>query len=134
MVTIIQIFEFQSGKYSGRGLGGNRLDQIRFTLTGDFAFLLPCFGLVKGCSGANPCLLCDQERSKVGGGKARWVETPEPSLRSFESLLTNYTGLVLEGEKPQAAKTKPWKSVTGPVLVHGVGDTPATVRRLSGLK
>ena len=103
------------------------LDQIRFTLTGDFAFLLPCFGLVKGCSAANPCLLCDQERSKVGGGKARWVETPEPSLRSFESLLTNYTGWVLEGEQPQAAKTKPWKSVTGPILVQGVGDTPATL-------
>ena len=99
-----------------------KLCELHFKLTGDFSFFMPCFGLCKGCGAANPCPLCDQERSKVGGGKARWVEG-EVSLRSFQSLCQNHQGWVEGGRKSSAAQTKKWKSVTGEVLVKGAGDT-----------
>ena len=99
-----------------------KLCELHFKLTGDFSFFMPCFGLCKGCGAANPCPLCDQERSKVGGGKARWVEG-EVSLRSFQSLCQNHLGWVKGGRKSSAAQTKKWKSVTGEVLVKGAGDT-----------
>lgn len=104
-----------------------KLHLLDYRLTGDFSFAMPCFGLNKGCSSCNPCSLCDQERTKLGGGGPQWVVTREPSLRTFESLRYNLTGWVLEGRKPQPAKTKKWKSVTGHILVQGVGDTPQTL-------
>ena len=99
-----------------------KLSQLQFKLTGDFSFFMPCFGL-KGCSSANPCPVCDQGRSKVGGIKARWVEEEEVSLRSFGSLHHNFTRWVMEGSKTSAPKTRKWKSVTAEVLVKGQGDT-----------
>ena len=102
------------------------LCKLEFRLTGDFAFLMPCSGLIKGCSSTNPCPLCDRERTKEGGGQARWLES-DVSLRSFGSLFTNFGGWVMEGEKPQAASSRKWKGVTGPVMVMGEGDTMSTL-------
>ena len=39
------------------------LDKFPFKLTGDFAFQMPVYGLVKGCCSTNPCPLCDQRKS-----------------------------------------------------------------------
>ena len=103
-----------------------QLNKLQFKLTGDFAFFMPGCGIVKGCGSGNPCPLCDQERSKQGRWPARWLEENEISLRSFGSLLTNYTAWVLEGEKPGAVHTKKWKSVTGEVLIRGVSDSNDT--------
>ena len=83
-----------------------KLDQLKFRITGDFSFFMPCLGLLKGCGSGNPCPLCDQERSKCGGGAAKWVEGADVNLRSFGSLMYNYAGWVLEGEHSQAIKTK----------------------------
>ena len=107
-------------------LGAIKIDQLKFRVTGDFSFFMPCLGLLKGCGSGNPCPLCDQERSKCGGGAAKWVEGADVNLRSFGSLMYNYAGWVLEGEHSQAIKTKRWKSVTGPVLIMGVDDMPET--------
>ena len=85
-----------------------------------WTYIWPC---LKGCSSCNPCPLCDQERTKVGGKKAQWVEEREIKLRSFGSLQYNFTGWVLEGMKQAAAQNKKWKSVTGEVIIRGVGDT-----------
>ena len=59
-----------------------KLTTLQFRLTGDFAFFMPTAGLHKGCSSTHPCPLCDQERSKVGGKGARWLEGPV-TLRTF---------------------------------------------------
>ena len=48
------------------------------------------------------------------------------NLRTFGSLLGNYAAWPLDGERTEAAQTKKWKSVTGPVLVMGQGDKQAT--------
>ena len=47
-----------------------QLDLIRFKFTGNFAFIMPICGLVKGCGSCNPC--------KVGMGMARWLEEQPP--------------------------------------------------------
>ena len=47
----------------------------------------------------------------------------DSSLRSIGSLQQNYFGWVEDGRKSSVAKTRKWKSVTGEVLVKGVGDT-----------
>ena len=47
----------------------------------------------------------------------------DSSLRSIGSLQQNYFGWVKDGRKSSAANTRKWKSVTGEVLVKGVGDT-----------
>ena len=83
-----------------------KLDQLKFRVTGDFSFLMPCLGLLKGCGSGNPCPLCDQERSKCGGGAAKWVEGAKVNLRSFGSLISKNGEWVLEGKNSQAIKTK----------------------------
>ena len=103
-----------------------KIKNLKFRFTGDFAFFMPSLGLLKGCSSCNPCPYCDQERSKEGGGKARWVEGTDTNLRTFGSLLGNYAAWSLDGERTEAAQTKKWKSVTGPVLVMGQGDKQDT--------
>lgn len=102
------------------------IQNLEFRFTGDFAFFMPSLGLLKGCSSCNPCPLCDQERTKQGGGPARWVEAGDINLRTFGSLFGNYAAWAMEGEKSGAAHTKKWKSVTGPPLVMGVGDKEDT--------
>ena len=37
------------------------INRLKIKLTGDFAFLMPSLGLLKGCASCNPCPLCDQE-------------------------------------------------------------------------
>ena len=44
-----------------------KIESISFKLTGDFAFLMPILGLIKGCSGTNPCPLCTQQKTTRGG-------------------------------------------------------------------
>ena len=97
-----------------------------FKLTGDFAFLMPLIGCVKGCSSCNPCPLCDIRRTKVGGGKARWVEEEDVSLRTLGEQFSNYAGWVMDGEKQSAAATSTWKSVCGePMLAMIEGQSYA---------
>ena len=48
-----------------------KLEELNYRLTGDFAFFMPSLGLLKGCGSSNPCPLCDQERTKEGGGGAK---------------------------------------------------------------
>ena len=93
---------------------------LRFILTGDFHFLMPCLGLMN-CSSSNPCPFCPRVRSKVGG-VAKWQEG-EVEPRTLSSLHTNYAGWVLEGEVQTTAQTRRWTSVTSPFLVEGEGDT-----------
>ena len=99
-----------------------KIQSISFKLTGDFAFLMPILGLIKGCSGTNPCLLCTQQKNTRGGQGSRWVERPEDCLRTMQSLFTNYAGWVMSGEKLSAAMTKMWDGVCGSPLLpfhHG---------------
>ena len=103
------------------------INNLEYRLTGDFAFFMPLFGLLKGCSSCNPCPICDQERSKEGGDGAKWVESSDVNLRSFGSLLGNFYGWLVEGERVQASHTKKWKSVTGQVMVMGEGDNSDTL-------
>ena len=98
------------------------INRLKFKLTGDFAFLMPSLGLLKGCASCNPCPLCDQERSKEGRSRAMWDKSGG-NLRTLGSLLDNYMTWTLEGEKNSAAQTKRFKSVTGPLLVFGEEDT-----------
>ena len=104
-----------------------KIDQLKFKLTGDFAFFMPCLGLLKGCGSSNPCPICDQERSKEGGDGAKWVDQADVNLRTFGSLCGNFLSWTMEGERSEAVHTKKWKSVTGPVLIMGVGDTHETL-------
>ena len=46
------------------------IDSIPLKLTGDFAFVMPILGCVKGCGSCNPRPLCDIKRTKQGGTKA----------------------------------------------------------------
>ena len=92
-------------------------ESFLFILTGDFAFLMPIIGCVKGCSSCNPCPLCDIRRTKVGGGKARWVEEKDVSLRTLGDQFSNHAGWVMEGEKQSATATSKWQSVCGQPLL-----------------
>lgn len=103
------------------------INTLEYRLTGDFAFFMPLFGLIKGCASCNPCPLCDQERSKKGNEVAKWVEESDINLRSFGSLLGNFYGWQMEGGRPQAIHSRKWKSVVGQVMVMGVGDTADTL-------
>ena len=87
------------------------IESISFKLTGDFAFLMPILGLIKGCGGTNPCPLCTQQKTTRGGQGSRWIERPEDCLRTMESLFTNYAGWVMSGEKMSASMTKMWDGV-----------------------
>ena len=93
------------------------LDNIPFKLTGDFAFVMPLLGCVKGCGSCNPCPLCDIRRTKEGGVKARWLEGDDVNLRTLGSLYSNYGGWVLDGEKESASGTSKWKSVCATPLI-----------------
>ena len=96
-----------------------KLENIPFKLTGDFAFLMPILGLVKGCGGSNPCPLCNQRKTTQGGAGSHWVgeEEAEISLRTLGSLYSNYAGWVADGEKYSAEGTRKWDSVCGSPLL-----------------
>ena len=51
------------------------------------------------------------------------------NLRSFGSLLGNFLSWTMEGERTEAVHTKKWKSLTGPVLIMGEGDSSGTLMR-----
>ena len=93
------------------------LNKIPFKMTGDFAFLMPICGLVKGCGGTNPCPLCDQRKTNAGGKGSRWVEG-EVNLRSLGSIHSNYNSWLAEGQKDSAAATMKWKGVCGSPLLE----------------
>ena len=86
------------------------LNRIAFKLTGDLAFLMPIIGCGKGCSGTNPCPVCDQRKTTAGGQGSRWVEG-EVNLRTLGSLHSNHQSWVAEGERTSAAATMRWKGV-----------------------
>ena len=98
------------------------INRLKFKLTGDFAFLMPSLGLLKGCASCNPCPICDQERSKEGRSRAMWDKSGG-NLRTLGSLLDNYMTWTLKGENDSAVQTKRFKSVIGPLLVFGVEET-----------
>jgi hypothetical protein len=103
-------------------------ESFPYQLTGDFAFFMPIIGCKKGCSSCNPCPLCDIRRTKVGGGKARWVDEEDVCLRALGDQFSNFAGWVMEGEKQSAAATSRWKSVCGePLLAMTQGRSPATL-------
>ena len=91
------------------------LDKFPFKMTGDFAFQMPVYGLVKGCSGTSPCPLCDQLRTKVGGSVPRWVGVPR--LRTLGDQYKNFAGWIKDGEKQSASATAKWKGVCGSPLL-----------------
>ena len=78
------------------------LQGLEYKLTGDFAFFMPLLGLLKGCGSCNPCPLCDQERCKVGGDGAKWVDHQYINLCSMGSLLGNFASWAMEGEREEA--------------------------------
>ena len=53
------------------------LSGLRFTITGDFKFLMPWFGLL-GCGSIHPCLYCNIERRK-----GVWTEKEDHELRTL---------------------------------------------------
>ena len=92
--------------------------KIPFRITGDFGFLMPYLGLIKGCGGSNPCPFCDQRKTTEGGGGPRWVgEGTEVSLRKLGDLFSDYGGWVMSGEGTSAASTREWRSVCAPPLL-----------------
>ena len=70
-----------------------QLSTIPFDLTGDFSFLMPIFGLNKGCGGSNPCPIGVMRKTTAGGQGSRWVG--ETHHRTLGSLYKNYAGWVL---------------------------------------
>ena len=57
---------------------------------GDFAFLLPIVGCVKGCGSSNTCPMCNAWCTKEGGTKHQWVDMEKASLRTLRDQFTNY--------------------------------------------
>ena len=96
------------------------LSKLSFKITGDLHFIMPCLGLL-GCGSSNPCPYCPRERRKVGG-VAKWEEG-EVELRTLGSLNQNYANWYEEGQRAGAEHTRKFKSVAGPILIEGVGDT-----------
>ena len=94
--------------------------------TGDFTFLMPIFGLTKGCAWTNPCPNCDQRKTKASGSGSRWIETEDVSLRTLGSPHSNYNSWLFSGEKMLAVETRKWKGVCSLPLLpvseeHGWG-------------
>ena len=97
-----------------------QLNTIPFDLTGDFSFLMPIFGLNKGCGGSNPCPICVMRKTTAGGQGSRWVG--ETHHRTLGSLYTNYAGWVFDGMDSSAAGTRKWESVCeSPLISIGQG-------------
>ena len=100
------------------------LSRLPFKITGDLHFIMPCFGLL-GCSSSNPCVYCPRERRRIGG-VAKWEEG-DVELRTLGSLNQNYADWFEEGQRDGAQFTRKFKSVAGPILVEGAGDSFSTL-------
>ena len=100
------------------------LSRLPFKITGDLHFIMPCFGLL-GCSSSNPCVYCPRERRRLGG-VAKWEEG-DVELRTLGSLNQNYADWFEEGQRDGAQFTRKFKSVAGPILVEGAGDSFSTL-------
>ena len=61
------------------------LESLEYTITGDFKFLMPCFGLLS-CNAVHPCLNCNGERRK-----GKWSSGLLEGLRQIHQV-----GLKLE--------------------------------------
>ena len=85
---------------------------------------MPCLGLMSNAS-SNPCPYCPLQHSKVGG-KAKWEED-QVELHTLGSLNINYSGWFFDGQKEGSRYTHKWKSVNGPLLIEGLGDTMETI-------
>ena len=93
-----------------------------FTISSDFKFLMPCFGLMS-CSSTHPCLFCVRWRRK-----GVWEVLPEGTqeLRTFGSLQEQYKGWVAAGSRYTTPFTSRFQSTVGPVLVKAPGDRADT--------
>ena len=98
------------------------LSGLRFTITGDFKFLMAWFGLL-GCSSVHPCLYCNMERRK-----GEWVvkEGDTVELRTLGRIETMTSGWMGAGSKKTTSWTSKYESCVGFVTVWGEGDTPET--------
>ena len=100
------------------------LTGLKFTITGDFKFLMPWFGLL-GCSSVHPCLYCNQERRK-----GEWVKKKDNEvgveLRTLGGIESMTGGWMEKGSKKTTAWTSQYESCVGTVTVWGDGDTPQT--------
>ena len=100
------------------------LTGLKFTITGDFKFLIPWFGLL-GCSSVHPCLYCNQERRK-----GEWVKKKDNEvgveLRTLGGIESMTGGWMEKGSKKTTAWTSQYESCVGTVTVWGDGDTPQT--------
>lgn len=93
---------------------------LKFTITGDFKFLMPWFGLI-GCSSVHPCLYCNMERRK-----GDWIETGGVELRTLGGIESMTAGWMEKGGIRSTTWTSKFESCVGSVTVWGDGDTPQT--------
>lgn len=96
------------------------LTGLKFTITGDFKFLMPWFGLL-GCSSVHPCLYCNSERRK-----GKWEAKEGTELRTLGGIEIMAGEWIEAGSKNTTAWTSKFESCVGMVTVWGVDDTPLT--------
>ena len=96
------------------------LESLEYTITGDFKFLMPCFGLLS-CNAVHPCLYCNGERRK-----GKWITRQDAvrELRTFGGIEANTSGWIEAGSKKSTMWTSKFESCVGRVTVWGKGDTP----------
>ena len=102
------------------------LEGLKFSITGDFKFLMAWFGLLSNSS-VHPCLYCNKERrkgewlDKDSQGQEKVVE-----LRTLGGIETMTAAWIAAGSKRTTAWTSRFESCVGMVTVWGEGDTPQT--------
>ena len=96
------------------------LSGLKFTITGDFKFLMPWFGLL-GCGSTHPCLYCNIERRK-----GVWIEKEDHQLRTLGRIESMTAAWVENGSKKTTASTSKFESCVGTVAAWGEGDMPDT--------
>ena len=107
-----------------------QLSQVRYTVSADFAALMPLFGLMS-CSSSHPCLYCPLRRLGTGQWEGRWTEEgewvqTEVGLRTIGSNASDYNAWLADGAKHGTVHTQQHNSCISPVLVCGEGDTEDT--------
>ena len=90
---------------------------ILFKLTGDFSFLMPILGLLKGCGSCNPCPICTIVQTRKGTEQKQWLESDEVNLHTIGRLYEDYACWVMEGKKLSAVATHKLNSVCGSPLL-----------------
>ena len=96
------------------------LSGLKFTVTGDFKFLMPWFGLL-GCASIHPCLYCNIERRK-----GVWTKKEDHQLRTLGRIEFMTAAWIEKGRKRTTAVTSQFESCIGPVTAWSKGDGPET--------